>query len=428
MEQAHTSSLSLFQPTNLESSVLEEIFIEYRPTASISKGSIIEFSVPGTSSEYINLKKSRIHVKFKILKANGKPVESTDLVALKCHMSSLFRQVDVMLNQKVVSPDVSVNYSFKSIIDTLLKYTHDAKESQLSGEFYFKDSSGSMDDPPRSGNGGATDRYNLTKTGSVVSAEGPIHADICQQEKLILNGVPICIRLHQSLDAFRLISKKPATGETEKYQVEITDAILKVCLAKINPKVMVAHSEALNIGEALYPYWRSNVKSYTVPKENMSFSTDDILCGICPSSVIVGIVSSEAYVGSYHKNPYNFANFDLSFLELMVNGNSVPGQPFQPNYKSGDYTSCFLSLFGTSYPSKAGNWLWRSDYPKGYCLYKFTLQGQIENTDLMTEQKRAHTRLNVRFGTKLPESVTIVVYSTYPSLMKINQSREVLLE
>lgn len=145
---SHTSSVSLFQPPCFESAILEEGYIQYRPTATISKGSVIEFSIPGTGTEYINLKKSRLHVKAKIVKADGSTVVDTDKVTFVNHMSSFFRQTDVMLNQKLISPDVSVNYAYKTLIDVLLNFGHDAKESQLSGELYFKDSPEQMDDPP----------------------------------------------------------------------------------------------------------------------------------------------------------------------------------------------------------------------------------------------------------------------------------------
>lgn len=418
---SHTSSISLFQPPQIESAILEESYIQYRPTASISKGSVIEFSLPGTGTEYINLKKSRLHVKAKILKPDGTAVADTDIVAFKNHMSTLFRQVDVMLNQKTIAPDTSVNYPYKTLIDVLLNFSHDAKESQLSGELYYKDSPGRMDDVPKNGNGGATDRYNLSKSGGIVSMEGPIHSDICMQDKLILNGVPITFRFHQSSDQFRLIC-----DGTTGYQSEITEVYLKVCQVKLNPKVMIAHDEALNLGDAIYEYWRSNIKTFTVAKGTYAFSTDDFLCGTCPSNVYVTLVRADAYAGSYSKNPYNFQNFDLNYIQILIDGNSV-GPALQPNYSTKDYTESFLSVFGDRYPAHGGNWLWRSDYPAGYTIYRFKIEGQVE-PGIMTLPKKAHTRLNIRFTKALPEAVTVIVYSQYPSLMKINKARDIIQE
>ena len=44
-----------------------------------------------------------------------------------------------MLNQKVISPDVSISYPYKAMMDILLHYGHDVKESELQGELYYKD-------------------------------------------------------------------------------------------------------------------------------------------------------------------------------------------------------------------------------------------------------------------------------------------------
>lgn len=307
------------------------------------------------------------------------------------------------------------------MIDILLNFGHDVKESQLSGEFYFKDSSGQMDELPGGGNSGANERYSLTKTGSIVSMEGPVHSDICVQDKLILNGVPITFRFHQSSDLFRLIC-----DGTTAYETVVTEAYLKVCHVKINPKVIVAHDEALTIGDAIYEYWRSNIKTFTVAKGSYSFSTDDFLCGLCPSNVYIAIVAADAYSGVYNKNPYNFQNLSLNYIQLLIDGNSVT-PALQPNYTTGDFTSSYLSIFGDTYPAHGGNWIWRKEYPYGYTIYRFKVQGQLGGK-VMGVVKKAHTRLNIRFAAELPSAVTVLVYSQFPSLMRITKARDVIQE
>ena len=99
-----------------------------------------------------------------------------------------------------------------------------------------------MDNVVGSTNNGLTSRWDLTKNRQIVSMEGPIHSDICQQDRLILNQVPICIKFFQSTNQFRLMN-----GTAVEYQVEITDAILKVGQVTVNPKIIIAHNEALSI-------------------------------------------------------------------------------------------------------------------------------------------------------------------------------------
>ena len=76
----------------------------------------MEFSIPGTSASYIDLRKTRLHIKAAIKKENGSLVGKDDLVGfVNLSLHALFRQVDIALNQTIIT--AGVNYSFKSILD-----------------------------------------------------------------------------------------------------------------------------------------------------------------------------------------------------------------------------------------------------------------------------------------------------------------------
>jgi hypothetical protein len=70
------------------------------------------------------------------------------------------------LNSKLISNEVGTNYPYKAIIDTLLFYGHDVKESMLQSEMYYKDTAGKMDQTPSATNlnVGLSNRNELTKT------------------------------------------------------------------------------------------------------------------------------------------------------------------------------------------------------------------------------------------------------------------------
>ena len=109
------------------------------------------------------------------------------------------------------------------------------------------------------GNGGLLQRLAFTGTGREVSMDGPLRVDICQQEREIINGVPICVKLYPSSNPFRLMA---AAAPAITYKVVITDAILKVYQVEVNPGKMVANNEALKIGPALYPIKQSQLKCF----------------------------------------------------------------------------------------------------------------------------------------------------------------------
>ena len=67
----------------------------------------------------------------------------------------------------------------------------------------------------------------------------------------------------------------------------------------------------------------------------------------------------------------------------------------------------------------------RADYPKGYAIYVFNINQTSD--DIKATAKKGHTRLSVRFGEKLDESVNLIAYAQFPRVLKIDQARNVIL-
>jgi hypothetical protein len=159
---------------------------------------------------------------------------------------------------------------------------------------------------PSKTNKGLYDRWEYTKKSNTVDLIGGLKLDFCQQDRLLLNGVPVNLKLWQSPDAFRLMAK----DNSEKYKLKIVDASLNVAIVKVNPGVLLGHADALKDTPALYPYNRSIVKNFAVPSGQYSFTVDDLFQSEVPHRLILGLVSSTAAHGEYTKNPFNFQHFD----------------------------------------------------------------------------------------------------------------------
>ena len=426
---AMKNELALFHSGTKEKGVQEICWINFRPVSQISNSSAIEFNINGTSSDYILLSKTRLHVKVRILRSDGTPVQVTDDVALvNLGLHSLFRQVDILLNQQIISTGVGTNYPYKSLIDVTLAYDHGEKSTQLLSELYTKDSSFYMSDTLS--NVGHLQRKSYTQHG-IADLEGVLHMDVAQQPKAIPNGVQVTVKLFQHDDSFRLLSAGGAT-----YGVEIVDAVLKVCHIKVEPKVIVAQNEILLKTPAVYPLWKSEIKTYGIAQGSYTFSIDDMFHGIVPARLIVGLVLSSGYSGSFDKNPFDFNHFYLNYLELSVDGQSVPSVAFQPHYQDNPdvagqilptgYVAEFLSLFKNHYPQTGGNWIERQEYPCGYALYVFNLKPGVDDK-LFSSLQSGHTRLNARFAQELPEPVTVIAYGIFPSNFKIDHARNVIV-
>ncbi|XP_061190438.1 uncharacterized protein F54H12.2-like [Saccostrea echinata] len=413
MEQLD-SSLTLFQKDPQDTGVLSRDYVEYRPVNQLTDDSPLGFNIPATSINYIDLKKTRLHVRLQLLKPDGNPVDQDDPVGLvNSPLNSIFSQVDLQLQQQPVS-QLGTNYPYKAYLDSLLGTDRLTQESKLSSEGFIPDSAGFMDDPnPKTGgNSGLFMRYNFTKEGKVVDFEGPLFLDVCQQDRLMLNGVPLQIKLWPHTDNFRLLCTLPG------FKVHLRDACLKICVVKPNPGVLLGHGEAIKKTPALYPFSRSNIKTYSLSPGHFAFNADDLFQGEVPNTLVIGCVSSVAYNGTYNRSPFNFQHFYCSFLNFSVDGRSVPSRALQPDFENNTYIEAYETLFANT--EKAIN-ISRGDYPKGYCLYVINCQDGGNLTTL----KKGHTRLEMKFAHALIESVTIILYATFPHVMQIDQARNV---
>ena len=96
-------------------------------------------------------------------------------------------------------------YAHRSILEVLLNYDKEAAESQLGCGLFCKDTAGQMEKMDISAdpvlNTGLETRSEWTETSKIVELQGKIYSDIFNQEKLILNGVDLMVKLHHRLNS-----------------------------------------------------------------------------------------------------------------------------------------------------------------------------------------------------------------------------------
>jgi hypothetical protein len=423
--EGYPASLDLFNRPTKDVALVKRDWVDYAPNNAITEDAPIEFNIEANSLRYVDLSKTLLNVKAKVVKGDGTDIANTDNVApINLTLQSLWRQVDLSLGQ-IPLPSVGTNYPYKSIVDVLLTNGEDAKKTQLQTQLYSKDAAGYMDTSEFGGNRGFNWRKEVTSGSQIVEMMGPLYLDLAQQNRALVNGVSVSIKLWPSSRQFRLMaSDSPPPAPKADYKIKIMEATLKVCQVTVNAKVMLGHEEALNNGPALYPYSRSEIKTYTMAEGIQNYRIDNLFNGDVPTSMLVGLVAGDAYSGSYYKNPFNFANYDLNSMAFYLDNVPTPQKPFTPKYgedAEGNYTTPYLALFGNKTGEDLGNYIDLRDFPRGYTLYRFDVAENDQNT------KKGNTRLEMAFNTKLPHVVTVIVYAHFPAVMRIDKSRKIQL-
>ena len=420
------SELDIFSVPPTQTSIENGSFVDYHPIAAIDDSSSIDFSVPGSSDSYLDLASTYLHLNVKITKANGGNIDDTLKVGpANLLLHTLFNQVDVSLNDKLVSYSSST-YAYRAYIETLLNYGKSAKETQLTAAAWYKDTAGKMDSTDVKENLGLNQRSLLASKSKTIDLIGRLHCDVFHQEKLMLSGVGMRVKLMRNKDSVVLIS-----GEDDAdYKVKITKAVLQVRKCRINPAISLSHARALESANAKYPIERVECKTFSIQANSLNATQQNVFMGQLPSRVVIGLVDHEAYNGNYKKNPFNFQNYKLSTISLEVDSQEQPVKPIQCNFDDNTFAEAYMSLFtgtGKAYKDVDID-VSRDDYAGGYTLFVFDLTPDLGESGHYSLLKTGSVRLALSFATALAKTVNVIVYAEFQNVLEVDRNRNVFYD
>ena len=424
-ESVHTG-LDLFALPPTQTAVQDGLWVEYHPLATLAAGAPIEFAVSGATADYIDLSNTYLYVKAKVLRQDGtNPAADAVFAPVNYWIHSLFSQVDVSLNNILVTPSENT-YPYRAYIESTLNYGREAKTTHLTSALYYQDTANHLESLNEAENDGFRARAAHAAAGREVDMIGRLHCDIFHQERYLLNGVDVKIRLIPSKSTFNLMAAADAN-----FKSIITHASMFVRKVRLNPAVTLSHAKALERGTVKYPLKRVVVKTFSIPTGNVGAVQDNLFLSQTPNRLVIGLVDSAAFNGENARNPFNFQTFGLSFLSLYLDGKQVPSKPLQPNFAGGQYVRSFFNLMVSSGLANqdSGSNISRQDFTGGFALYSMDLTPSlIDDNQLFELVKSGALRMELKFVRALLRSVTVVVWAEMDSVLEIDRSRQVLTD
>ena len=472
------SEIDLFSVPPTQLSLEKGRWIDYRPLSSVQNDdAAITFMISGTD-EYLDLSKTILVVEGTVeTGVTGSPVSASQ-APVNNFLHSLFKQVDVYLNGKQVTPAMGT-YPYRAYIETLLNYDVSAKKSQLSSALYFKDTPGHMEEGgglpstnviktqqdqasdskkdkfskienvmiSGTGNQGFAARSKFIAGGKKFVLSGPIFSDIFMCDRLLLNMVDLKVVLNRAPNAFCLMDIAVAANQINP-KVKFEDVVLKIRKVKVDEALSVANEQVLKRTPALYPIRRVECKTLSIPSNLPHVRKDNIFSGMIPKSFVFGLVDAAAFSGIYggnkgggngfkNGNPYNFQHFNVSTITLTVNGEEVPFKQLTLDYKGGsngknkDFVQAYNTLFsvtGKMY-TNSGLDISREEYDKGYTLYVFDLTPDMCNTSgYFNAIQRGSLSVDITFAEASNVPISMVCYGDFENIITINSERNVMYD
>ena len=453
-------SLELFQvpPTNI--TLEDNKWIEYYPVSSTlsSDTAPIEFEIKGQGDEYVDLSQTYVQMLVKFTQDNGTNLDEDDPSSpINNILHSLFSEIDLSLNGKVITPGTDT-YPYKAYLEKLLSYEHETLNTQMKAcSMWEKDTPGytedvelkpavwtaqefpegnnkvnitkNLDDPEfpvGSRNEGLRKRHRITEGGREILLLDRLHLDLFQQEKFIPNGVDIRLRFNRTKSNFYMMTKAGTTGK-----VNIVSMLMWVRKVRPTATVLNTINQRLNTETAKYPLRRVEVKTFTIAGGTQSKIEDHLFQGQMPKRIVIGLVNNAGFNGSPTKNPFNFQHAGGKKLEVSINGETVMSRPFEPDFANNKYLRSYLSLYQGL--GKLG-YDWAPDitvgqYKNGYTLWciDFTKdqEAQLDRFHLI---QTGNLRIELQFAANLPNTLNCVVYAEFDNLLEINKQREVSID
>lgn len=190
-----------------------------------------------------------------------------------------------------------------------------------------------------------------------------------------------------------------------------------------------------------YHYMQSEMFSHFLQKGETKLMLSNVFQDRIPSQLVIAFVLNSSYSGAFDKNPFNFQNFDINFLNLIVNGKSMPYQePFRLDYSSdeestgwlsrkGAFVRAFLSTVASTgrYLKDEGIDINLKEFKTGYNIYCFNLDPAFDRSTQQPLSQGGNLKVEVNFSVPLPDNVSVIFYGNFPKTLEVDQARNVYL-
>ncbi|XP_069072052.1 uncharacterized protein F54H12.2-like [Pleurodeles waltl] len=420
------SELDPFSLKPTQTSIENSFFMEVSPLAALTPLAPIEFYVSGSTDMYLDLNNTLLHLVCKITKASGTNIEDDAKVApIACPIATMFNQVDINLGDRLVTQSDNM-YAYRAYIESILNYSREALDIQLLAGLFYKDTEAHLEDTALDGsNVGFKKRASFAAGSRQFDLLGRIHSDLFFQDKLLINGIDLKIKLNRNKDAFCLIS-----GDAEQYKLVILSVSLLVKRVKVSQSVRLAHATALQLLNAKYAIERRALKIFSIPAGTRLTLQQNLFLGQLLKLIIIGFVDNTAFSGLYTSNPFNFKHYDINYAVLVHEGAVIPAKPLTPSFGTSNFVREYLGLVSITgkHLRDSGIIVSRERYGSGYTLFAFNLTSDMEDGDHYNLIKNGNLKAEIHFTQALTTNVNMVVFSVFDSIIQVNHACQLMFD
>ncbi|XP_069478270.1 uncharacterized protein F54H12.2-like [Ambystoma mexicanum] len=323
------SELGLLVIPLTQTSIKISHFMEVAPLAALYPLVPIEFYISGSTETYLDLNDTLLYLSCRITKADGTAIAAAAKVTTIAYpVAPLFNHVDITLGDRLITQSDNM-YAYRAYIESILNYSNDTLDTQLTAGLFYKDTAGSLESYALDGNNkGFIKSAEYARSSRTSDLLGHLHADLFFQDKLMVTGVELKIKLSRNKDAFCLNN-----DDAEAYKLVIVSASLFIKRVNMSPTVRLSHADTLQVSNFKYPVERTSLKIFSVPAGSWVASQDSFFLGPLPKIIIIDFMNTTAFSGDYESNPFNFKHYSINNAALFKDGVVIPAKVNNPSFE-----------------------------------------------------------------------------------------------
>jgi hypothetical protein len=427
-EEGLAHNFDLFSSNVVEKAMKKGYDQQIHPTTFNSSEGPFEFYIPG-SNDYVFLPHTRLYIRAQIVKVG----ENGGLVALvpedRCSVANLlphtlFKQVDVEVGGVNTSSQDQL-YAYKAYLETLLSYGNirsceDCDTGHLAAcSHFFMDKAGEFDDIDGDGN---EKRAVLVRGSRIFDFCIPIHADVMQSVRALPPNTSLKITLTRNPDVFTILS----ANETE-YRIKLHTLKLFVRKIECDPALIKDYHANIQKQPAMLPFTRSVIKKYLVAQNASNLTLSSVFRDNIPRQIVMMMVKQTRVDGRRNENPFYFQPFGVNYVNMKIDGQSFPPNPYQPDFERGLISRELRALYDNTgvHNSDGGFSISREMFMNGYSIFAWDLTPDSCNGWHFHNAIGRGVDIDLAFEAPLQTTVNVLIYASFESSLFINKDNVV---
>ena len=335
-------------------------------------------------------------------------------------MHSLWSQVDFSIGDAQTSVSLQT-YPYKAYLETILGSSEHSRKTYLIGALYNEDT------PILSNNA----RRALIHNGRKCEFEGRLHLDIFQQNRALIGGTKMKLKLVPNYPEFYFM----CSDDKLIPRVVFDELYLSVNKIKVADEVVVGHMKAISVAPAKYILDRVEVRSLTIDQGVTSKNIENVVVnGKIPRRVYIGFVGNDAYSGSMTTNPFKFENFGINSIQGFVNGEPISQRAYTPDFALDLYLREYLNLLKVSdqFDNNAQMYITKERFKENFTLFAFDLSQDFSHgynsVGYVNLPKEGMLRFEIKFAAATPKLINAIIYCEFDSQISIPEDRKAVMD